>query len=71
MSKAISFGDLLEAANELSLDEQESLIDIIRHRIAERRRQEIVKEVQAARAEYKTGQATIASPDDIMNDILS
>jgi hypothetical protein len=71
MSKIISFNDLLEAADALSLDEQESLIDIIRRRIIERRREEIEKEVQIAQAEYAAGKTVVASPDEIMKEILS
>jgi len=39
MEKTISFNELLEYAKCLSLDEKESLIDILRHRMAEQRRQ--------------------------------
>ena len=41
MSKIISFNELLEAIEHLPLDDQESLINVIRHRIADHRRQEI------------------------------
>ena len=71
MEKAIPFNDLLEAAEFLSLDEQESLIDVLNHRIAENRRREIYKDVLSARKEYKEGKVKPATPENIINDILS
>lgn len=71
MDKAISFNELLEAVDHLSLDEQESLIDIVRHRIAEHRRQEISKLVLSARREYQQGKLSPETPQDIINSILS
>ncbi|CAK8714952.1 hypothetical protein KKHLCK_04015 [Candidatus Electrothrix laxa] len=41
MNNAVTFNDVLDAVDHLSLDEQESLIDVIRRRIADHRRQEI------------------------------
>lgn len=71
MGNTISFNELLEAVDHLPLDEQESLIDVIRRRIAAHRRQEIAGLVSSARKEYKTGKLLPESPDDIMQSILS
>ena len=71
MGKAILFNELLEAVDHLSPDEQESLIDVVRHRIAEYRRQEISKLVFSARKEYQQGKLSPETPQDIMNSILS
>lgn len=70
MEKAILFNELLEAVEHLSLDEQESLIDVVRHRIAERRRQEISEFVLSARQEYQQGNLSPETPQDIMKAIL-
>jgi len=51
----ISFNELLEAVEQLSLDEQESLIEVIRHRVADHHRQEISTIILSAREEHKTG----------------
>ncbi|MEK7990056.1 MAG: hypothetical protein VSS52_003555, partial [Thiotrichaceae bacterium] len=67
MNKAISFNDLLEAINALSLDEQESLVDIIRHRIAERRREEVVK---TAQEKYASDTLIAEFPEDLMIETL-
>ncbi|WP_417908865.1 hypothetical protein [Candidatus Electronema sp. PJ] len=71
MNHAVSFNEVLEAADHLSLDEQESLIDLIRRRIANRRRQEIAALVSSAREEYKAGGLHPESPDEIMQSLLS
>jgi len=71
MSKEISFHELLEAVDYLPLDEQESFIDIIHHRIAEHRRQEFSTLISLARKEYQTGQLNPETPQDIMKSILS
>lgn len=71
MSNPISFNDVLEAVDHLSLDEQESLIDVIRRRIAAHRRQDIAKLVTSAKDEYKNGKLVPETPDEIMRSILS
>ncbi|MCK5719623.1 MAG: hypothetical protein KAH84_06695 [Thiomargarita sp.] len=71
MSKAILFNELLEAVEHLPLDEQESLIDILYRRIADRRRQEISNFRLSARKEYNSGKLIPETPEDIMKDILS
>ncbi len=70
MNQTISFNDVLEAVDHLSLDEQESLIDVIRRRIAARRRQELAKLVISARKEHANGTLKPESPDDIMQSLL-
>nr|VFK12820.1 MAG: hypothetical protein BECKLPF1236B_GA0070989_104024 [Candidatus Kentron sp. LPFa]VFK64113.1 MAG: hypothetical protein BECKUNK1418G_GA0071005_104127 [Candidatus Kentron sp. UNK]VFK68908.1 MAG: hypothetical protein BECKUNK1418H_GA0071006_10081 [Candidatus Kentron sp. UNK] len=70
MGKAISFNELLEAVDHLSPDEQDSLIDVVRHRITEHRRQEISALISSARKEYQQGKLCPETPQDIMNSIL-
>jgi hypothetical protein len=62
------FSDVLDAADNLSTEEQEELVVIMRRRLAERRRAELVREVQEARAEVAAGQARAASVDEIMDE---
>ncbi len=70
MNQAISFNEILEAADNLSLEEQESLIDVIRRRIANSRRQEIASLVALAREEHKAGKLHPENPDEIMQSLL-
>lgn len=48
MESVLPFGEVLEAADKLSLEEQETLIEIIHRRVIERRREELAKEIQDA-----------------------
>jgi len=71
MENVTTFGQVLEAADQLSLDEQETLADILRRRIIERRRQQLAVEIREAREEYKTGDCQTATPDELMAEILA
>ena len=65
-----SFGEILEAADKLSLEEQEELIAVLSHRAAERRRDQLARDVRKARKEFKEGRIKPATPDDILSEIL-
>ncbi|TAK63873.1 MAG: hypothetical protein EPO24_03760 [Bacteroidetes bacterium] len=71
MQNTITYNDILEDVDKLSLEEQESLIDVIQHRLIERRRDELAKEIQAVRQEYRDGKATVVSADELAREILS
>ncbi len=71
MSLTISFGEVLDATDKLSLDEQHTLIEILQRRMRERRRAIIAKNIQAARKEFQQGECQPATPREIMKDILS
>ena len=65
------FGELLEAADQLSLEEQADFVEVLRRRLAERRRQEIAGEIQEARRDFATGKCQPADPASILKSILS
>lgn len=64
-----SFSDVVDAADELSVEEQETLLAILRRRLAERRRAELVREVAEARAEHQAGRSHPASVSEIMVEV--
>lgn len=70
MSTAMKFTDVVDSVERLSTDEQEALVEIIRRRLAERRRERLVAEIAEARAEYARGEAQATSADDLMTEIL-
>lgn len=59
-----TFGQVLESADALSVEEQESLVSILQ------RRRELVKAVKDARKELKAGRCRPASAGQIMKKIL-
>ena len=65
----IGFSQILDSAEKLSLDEQESLLETLRRRVAEQRREEIVAAVREARREFAAGKCKPASPAAIMKRI--
>jgi hypothetical protein len=67
----MSFNEILEAADQLSLDEQATLLEVLRHRIIERRRVALARDIQQARREFEAGQCLPMSPADLLKNILS
>jgi hypothetical protein len=67
----MSFNEILEAADQLSLDEQATLLEVLQHRIVERRREALARDVQQARREFEAGQIRPVSPTDLLKNILS
>ncbi len=51
----ITFESALDAVSQLSIDQQETLIDILRKRNAEVRRRQILEECREGVAEYRSG----------------
>jgi len=66
----LQFGDVLEAANQLSHDEQEELIDILHRRLALASRQRLVAEIKESRQEFADGRCLPATPSELMREIL-
>ena len=71
MKKNPLFGQVLEDADQLSVEEQETLIEAIRRRLTHRRRKEIVQEIRDAEQEFEQGKATPITPEALMKEILS
>jgi hypothetical protein len=69
-AEANSFGQILEAVDRLSLEEQEQLIEVLSRRAADRRRNVLSREIRNARKEFEEGLAKPANPDDILSEIL-
>ncbi len=70
MTQALSFGEVLEAADHLSQDEQEELIAILHRRLAQAARQRLTAEVQEARQQFVEGRCLSVTPDELMREIL-
>ena len=64
-----TFSEVVDAADDLSVDEQETLVEILRRRIAKRNRAVLVQDVAEARAEFRGGTAHATSVGDIMDEV--
>jgi len=71
MEKLASFAKVLEAADELPLDDQENLAEILHRRVIERRRAQLAREVHEARQEFEIGGCPPVTAGDLMSEILS
>lgn len=64
-----NFAEIVDAADNLSVDEQESLIGIMQRRIAERNRIRLLREVADARVEHASGKSCPGAVADLMGEI--
>jgi ribonuclease HII len=71
IQEAMPFGEILEAADKLSVNDQEALRDILSKRIIDRRREELYEEIRESQEEYKAGTGKAGEPDEIIDEILS
>ena len=70
MPKAPLFGEVLENIEALSLEDQEILKEILHRRLIERRREELVHDVQQAQQEFQAGDCRPVTPEELMNEIM-
>lgn len=70
MTQPMRFGEVLEAADQLSLEEQQELIAILNRRVSLANRQRLIAEVEEARKDFAEGRCVPATPDEIMREIL-
>ena len=66
-----TYGEVVDSIESLSDDQQESLLQLVQRRLAERRREALVKSVHESRKEFKAGKIRPAVPTDIMRKILA
>jgi hypothetical protein len=70
-SGQMPFGDVLEAADQLTLEKQEELAAILQRRVAERGRKELAKDIDRARQEFSQGGCRPTTVDELMSEIVS
>ena len=66
-----TFAEVLETIEKLTVDEKETLVDILQHRLREAKRQGIVRSVKESRREFEKGDLKSASVEEIMSEIMS
>jgi hypothetical protein len=70
MAHVLPFGEVLEAADHLSPEEQEELIAILHRRLAQAARQRLAADIREARQEFAAGRCSPATPEELMREIL-
>ena len=71
MQGDVRFGEILEEADRLPLEDQETLIEVLQRRMRDRRRAELAKDIQEAQEEFQKGSCRPATADELMREILS
>lgn len=67
---ATPFQQALDVVEGLPFEDQETLIEIIRHRIIEQRRGEIARNAQTTLQAFREGRASYGTVDDLRRDLL-
>lgn len=68
-SHSVRFDEVLEAVEALPEEQQEGLIDIVRRRQIERRRDALAASIQEARRELGEGAVSRGSVDDLLAEL--
>ena len=66
-----TFTEIVDAADRLSTEEQENLVNILQKRLRDRHRAELVRDVREAQQEFVEGKCRAATPEQLMKEILS
>jgi hypothetical protein len=67
--QTLSFQDLIEAVEAMPLEDQSIFVELINKRIIEKRRAELVVEVEEARKAFESGNVKRGSIRDLMKDL--
>jgi len=52
------------------LEDQQSVVEILHHRILERRREELAREIREAEEEFQSGESKPRSAKELLEEIL-
>ena len=70
MEHALRFGDVVEAADHLTFEEQEELIEIVRKRMIAKRRGDLLLDIQDSEREYQQGQCAVMTADETVKRLF-
>ncbi len=69
LQENITFQDALEIIEALPENQQEDIVDIIKKRLVERRRETLAYSIKKAREEYIRGEVKRGSVEDLLRDL--
>jgi hypothetical protein len=70
-ASAMPFSQVLEAVERLTVEEQEALTQVVRRRLAERGRKQVVRDVEEGRGEFAGGGCSSVTVDELIDEISS
>ena len=71
MSQVLAFGDVLEAADQLSAEDQHELIAILQRRLADAGRERLLANINQARREFAAGLCKPMTAAEIVREAQS
>jgi hypothetical protein len=69
MTPKYRFDEILQAIDQLPVEQQSDLIEVVRRRLVARGREQVLADVKEARSEFLVGQAKPSTVDDLMSEI--
>ena len=66
--REVTFQDALEIIESLPEDQRESLLEIVKHRLIEERRDRLARSIKEARGEYERGEFKRGTVEDLRRD---
>jgi hypothetical protein len=66
-----TFAEIVDAADRLSAEQQENLVDLLQNRLRDRHRAELVRDVREAQQEFAEGKCQAVTSAQLMKEILS
>ena len=66
--KGVNFQEALEIIESFPEDQRESLIDIVKRRVLEERRNQFARSIEEAREELRRGEIKKGTVDDLMSE---
>jgi hypothetical protein len=70
MSHPPTFAEAVDIVDELSLDDQEALLQLLKRRLLEKRRADLVARVREAEQELRDGKGRELTADQIVDELL-
>jgi hypothetical protein len=70
MSHPPTFAEAVDVVDELSLDDQEALLQLLKRRLLEKRRADLVARVREAEQELRDGKGRELTADQIVDELL-
>lgn len=68
--KAVAFQEVLDIVESLPIEQQETIIEIVNHRLIEERRNLLAQNIQEAKEEFARGEIRKGTVDDLMKEVL-
>jgi hypothetical protein len=65
----VTFQKALEIVESLPEEQRESLMDIVKRRLIEERRDRLAQKIKGAREEYRRGKVRKGAVDDLINEL--